>query len=253
MARATHGITVEIAFLNGPIIDISFSNTTNVDFFIPNITIARISFTYIYIVDIFIKDVFIIDVSSIDVSSIDVFIIDISISNIDIVDISIGNTSIVDAFFTNTAIVDSSSPNTSIMPPVRLNKTPARQLAYPYPSVGPNASGKATTNRPKMKHQSTSIPGCSHAQGSSAGGSKPKETPKMLVCVNCKKKYNPDTVQFGSCRIHKDKYGRAYPDQVSMDHWRNSVTDDQGKDMWLCCGNEDKNHPGCMEWVHCQK
>ncbi|RYP79538.1 hypothetical protein DL770_006615 [Monosporascus sp. CRB-9-2] len=216
-----------------PLVDVSFTNIAVVDFSIPNTTIAGVSFTKIYIADI--------------------SIIDIPIPNIDIIDISIGNASIVGAFFTNTAIVDSSSQNASIMPPVRVNKTPARQLAYPYPSVGPNASGKAATNQPKMKYQSTSKPGCSRAQGSSAGGSKPKETPKMLVCVNCEKKYNPDTVQFGSCRMHKDKYGRAYPDQAPMDHWRNSAGEDQGKDMWLCCGNEDKNHPGCMEWVHCQK
>ncbi|RYP05127.1 hypothetical protein DL764_004012 [Monosporascus ibericus] len=118
------------------------------------------------------------------------------------------------------------------MPPMRFSKTPARELAHRYPSGGPNASGQA---------------------GASAGGSKPKDTPRILVCVNCKKKYNPDTVQFGSCRIHKDKYGRVYPDQVPMDHWRNSAAEDQGKDVWLCCGNKDKNHPGCVEWVHCQK
>ncbi|RYP47396.1 hypothetical protein DL768_006564 [Monosporascus sp. mg162] len=200
--------------------------------------IVGLTFPNIYIVDISIRGI---------------SIIDVSIPNIKIVDISIPNTSIVDAFFTDTAIVDSSSPGTSIMPPVRLNKPPARQLAYPYPIVGLNASREAATKQPKMKQQSTSKPGCSHAQGSSAGGSKPEDTPKMLICVNCKKTYNPDTVQFGSCRIHKDKYGRAYPDQVPMDHWRNHAVDDQGKDMWLCCGNEDKNHPGCMEWVHCQK
>ncbi|RYP61294.1 hypothetical protein DL771_010171 [Monosporascus sp. 5C6A] len=157
-------------------------------------------------------------------------------------------TSVVDITTLNTAITYTSITKVSTAKAVC-----TRQLAYPYPIVGQNASGKAATKQPKMKQQSTLQSASSSSQSSSAGQPNAKENPKMLVCVNCKKMYNPETVQFGSCRMHKGKYGRAYPDQVTMDHWRNSTGDDQGKDMWLCCGNEDKNHPGCMEWVHCQK
>ncbi|RYP86631.1 hypothetical protein DL769_000699 [Monosporascus sp. CRB-8-3] len=237
MGMYNKGIIVDISFPDIPIVYISFTKSIVADIPIP-IAIVHVSFTNICVADI---------------SSRDASIIDVSVPNFDIVNISIGNASVVDAFFTDTTLVDISFPNTSIMPPVKVKKTPARELAYPYPSMGLNSSGKAATKQPQKTQQSTSKPGSSHGQGSSAGESKPKEAPKMLVCVNCKKKYNPDTVQFGSCRMHKDKYGRAYPDQVPMDHWRNSAGDDQGKDMWLCCGNEDKNHPGCMEWVHCQK
>ncbi|RYO87925.1 hypothetical protein DL766_006343 [Monosporascus sp. MC13-8B] len=140
-----------------------------------------------------------------------------------------------------------------MMPTVRLNRPQARQLAYHYPIMGQNASGKTATKQPQKKQQSNSQSGPSNSQDSSAEQPKAKENPKMLVCVNCKKKYNPDTVRFGSCRMHKDKYGRAYPDKPPMDHSRNSAGDDQGKEMWLCCGNKDRNHPGCVEWVRCQK
>lgn len=73
------------------------------------------------------------------------------------------------------------------------------------------------------------------------------------MCVNCGKDYDPDTVEFGDCWKHTEPWGRALPDRPSMDHWRNTIGDDEGAYMWLCCKSQNPNNPGCQAWAHCQE
>lgn len=78
---------------------------------------------------------------------------------------------------------------------------------------------------------------------------------KTLVCVNCGEEYDPDTVEFGSCRKHRGLYLKVHRSKASLDRWYNSPGNaaEEVKWMWLCCGKSDREHPGCQLWAHCQE